>query len=106
VVPLEPVGGGSDTVNVAPVSFFDGGEPREQLITQLMALYRMVIGFGEDGTPEATVDFARGTREDPESPYFSDQKSTWAAAEHVVLPVRRADVEAGATERATIGGRK
>lgn len=106
VVPLEPIGGGADTVNVAPAAFLEAGEPREKLVTRLMALYRMVVGFGEDGTPEATVDFARGAREDPESPYFADQQSTWAAAEHVPLPFRRADVEAAATERATIRGRK
>lgn len=106
VVPLEPVGGGADTVNVAPAAFLEGGEPREKLVTRLMALYRMVVGFDEDGTPVATVDFARGAREDPESPYFADQQSTWAAAEHVALPFRRADVEASATERATIRGKK
>lgn len=97
------VDGGLDTINVSPAPFFDGSEPRDEFRSTEMSLYRMVVGFGEDGTAEATIDFARGTSEDPASPHFADQEETWAAAGHVPLPFRRADVDASATERIVLG---
>lgn len=93
-----PIGGSFDTINVAPAAFFqakgDGFVPREQLACAEMAMYRMVIGFDEDGTPRATFDFARGTREDPGDPHFGDRQTEWAAAAHVPMWFRRSDVEA------------
>ena len=92
------VDGGPDTIDVAATPFFDHGQPADHLVTREMALYRMVVGFAEDGTPVATVDFARGTREDPADPHFADQQAAWLAAAHQPLRFRRADVEAVATE--------
>lgn len=66
----------------------------------------MVIGFADDGTPEATVDFPRGTREDPSDPHFDDQDATWSAAAHVPLAFRRSDVDARMTERVVLPAAK
>lgn len=64
--------------------------PREDvtLETDALGIYRMVIGFDADGTPRATIDFARGTRVDPDDRHFSDWETHWANAEHVELPFR------------------
>ncbi|HSO00203.1 MAG TPA: penicillin acylase family protein, partial [Candidatus Nanopelagicales bacterium] len=72
---VEPfsIDGGDETVNVAPSPFFQGGEVRGHFGTTQASLYRMVLGFADDGTPEAGVNFARGTREDPQGPYFNDR---------------------------------
>lgn len=93
-----PIGGSFDTINVAPAPFFEkkGGAfvPLKDLACVEMAMYRMVIGFDEDGTPRATFDFARGTREDPSDPHFGDRQAEWQKAEHGPLYFRRAEVEA------------
>jgi penicillin amidase len=100
-----PVDGGDDTVNVSPAPFFEGEAVRERFGALQGSLYRMVIGFGEDGTPEATLTFVRGTSEDPESPHFGDQDEAWVKGQYVPLPFRRADVDAQVTERLTLGSR-
>jgi acyl-homoserine lactone acylase PvdQ len=58
----------------------------------------MVAGFGSDGVPEATLNFARGTREDPRDPHFGDREESWMKGEYTRLPFRDADVAARATE--------
>lgn len=100
-----PVDGSFDTINVSPAPFFQDGVPRDRFLSHEGSLYRMVLGFSDDGTPEATIDFARGASADPASPHFADQEATWAAAEHVPLAFRRADVDARATARAVIEAR-
>lgn len=97
-----PVAGGSDTVNVAPVAFLAEGAPRADASSSEMALYRMVVGFAADGTPEASINFARGTSEDPASPHYAAQHARWAACEFVPLPFRKSDVEAQATDRVVL----
>jgi penicillin amidase len=97
--PRIPVDGHGDTVNVSAATFFSMGAPLNELSTHEMGLYRMVIGFGDDGTPEATINFARGTREDPEDPHFDDQDEAWSLATHAPLPFRKADVDARAEDR-------
>jgi acyl-homoserine lactone acylase PvdQ len=49
--------------------------------------------------PEATLNFAMGTSEDPDSLHFLDQQERWANVDYTPLPFRKADVEARATER-------
>jgi penicillin amidase len=100
------VDGHVDTVNVSAAAFFgeDGGVLKE-FSSREMALFRLVVGFGEDGRAESTIDFARGTREDPSDPHFSDQDETWSLAQHKPLPFRRAEVEASETERLTLPAR-
>lgn len=101
-----PIGGSFDTIDVAPAPFFEkkgsAFEPRKLLACTEMAMYRMVIGFDDDGTPRATFDFARGTSEDPKSPHFGDRQAEWAAAQHVPLWFRRADVEAHTEEKLSL----
>jgi penicillin amidase len=103
-----PIGGSFDTIDVAPAPFFEqkGGAsvPRDQIACTEMAMYRMVIGFDDDGTPRATFDFARGTSEDPSSAHFGDRQAGWADAAHVPLWFRRSDVEAHTESRVVLGG--
>lgn len=98
------VDGSSDTINVSPAQFFADGKPAESFVSTEMSLYRMVVGFGDDGTPEATVNFARGTSADPDSPHFDDQDEAWGNVSYTGLPFRRADVEAREESRATLAG--
>jgi len=86
--------GGFDTIDVASVAFFDKGTPRQKYATTLAGLYRMVIGFADDGVPEATFDTARGASGEPDSPHFSDLQDAWSKRTHVALPYRDADIAA------------
>jgi penicillin amidase len=103
-----PIGGSFDTIDVAPAPFFeqkgDAFVPRDQLACTEMAMYRMVIGFDDDGTPRATFDFARGTSEEPGSPHFGDRQAEWTDGAHVPLYFRRTDVEAHTESRVVLGG--
>jgi penicillin amidase len=95
-----PVGvdGGSDTVKVCESAFFSSGQPLQTMLANEASVYRMVVSFGDDGVPVASLDFQRGTREDPTSPHFGDQEASWVAGTHAALAFREADVEARATE--------
>lgn len=103
--PPVPVDGSFDTINVSSAPFFKDGAPLSSFLSHEGSLYRMVVGFAEDGTPEASIDFARGASGEPESPHFADQQARWAAVGHVPLPFRRAEVEARAEGRVVLGGR-
>src|SRR5262249_27252052 len=59
----DPVSGGPDTIFVNEAPFLQAGSARAQLDADEMSLYRMAVSFDDDGTPSATLDFARGTRE-------------------------------------------
>lgn len=101
-----PIGGGVDTLDVSPAPFFDAkGDDfvgkRELTVTE-RSLYRMVVGFDADGTPRATVDFARGTSEDPDSRHFDDRQPDWASVRHAPLWFRREEVEKVAESRVTL----
>ncbi|HRI71096.1 MAG TPA: penicillin acylase family protein [Polyangium sp.] len=89
-----PVGGGADTINVAPTAFFSGDGVLSTFESTEMALYRMVIGFGADDVPEATLNFGRGNSADPESPFFANQNQAWTDVTYQKLAFRRPDVEA------------
>jgi len=62
------------------------------------------VSFGDDGVPVATLDFQRGSREDPSSPHFGDQEPSWVAGAHAPLAFVEADVEARATEQKVLAG--
>ncbi len=97
-----PVGvdGGGDTVKVCESAFFaSGGQPLQTMAANEASVYRMVVSFGDDGTPLATLDFQRGSREDPSSPHFGDQEASWVAGAHAPLAFLEADVQAQATEQ-------
>ncbi|AKT37500.1 penicillin acylase family protein [Chondromyces crocatus] len=96
------VEGGDDTVNVSPAPFFQGEQVREHFGAIQGSLYRMVLGFGDDNVPEAVVNFARGSREDPESPHFSDQDANWVAGDYAKLLFKRDEVLANAAEQQTL----
>jgi penicillin amidase len=102
-VPKMVVDGSIDTVNVSAAAFFDDkGEALNDFAAHEGSLYRMVTGFREDGTPEATFDFARGASGEPSDKHFGDQDDVWSHAQHVPLPFLRADVDAKAEEHATL----
>ncbi len=92
------VDGGADTVKVCESAFFDSGGPRASLKANEASVYRMAMEFGDDGVPRATIDFERGTREDPTDPHFGDQEGSWVAGEHRPLAFLPAEIEAHATE--------
>jgi len=99
-----PKAGGFETVDVASIAFFEMGKPRMTFSTKTAALYRMVIGFGADGTPEATFDTARGASGDPDSPHFGDLQKPWVERQHVPLPFRQTDVDAKTEVTVTLKG--
>jgi penicillin amidase len=107
VVAPMAVDGGEDTINVSPAAFLDDqGEPLAKTVSTEMALYRMVVGFGADGIPEATVNFARGTSEEPGDPHFGDQDESWTSATYKALAFKRADVDTRMEGKTVIGGGK
>jgi len=101
-VPAVPVGGGTDTINVAASAFFQGDTPRTQISPQDMSLYRMIVSFAGDGVPEAQINFAMGVSGEPTSPHFLDQQQRWAAVEYSALPFRKAVVDQRATSRRSL----
>jgi penicillin amidase len=101
-----PVGveGGSDSIKVVESAFFGSGVPLQTMVANESSVYRMVVSFGDDGVPVATLDFQRGSREDPSSPHFGDQEPSWVAGAHAPLAFVEADVEARATEQKVLAG--
>jgi penicillin amidase len=81
------IDGANDTIKCSEAPF-------PKMNAQRVSLYRMVAGFGADGVPEATLNFARGASEDPSSPHFGDQEARWIEGQHVALPFRDAEVAA------------
>lgn len=101
------VDGHLDTVNVAYAPFFaEDGTIREQFPAHEMALYRMVVGFNDQGRATATINFARGSREDPNDAHFDSQNEIWSKGEHLPLPFERSDVESKTSERFTLKANK
>jgi acyl-homoserine lactone acylase PvdQ len=96
------VSGGADTINVSSAAFFDGSKPRSSFTSKAMSLYRMVVGFGDDGVPEATLNFARGNSAEPDSPHFDDQNQPWADVVYQKLAFRRTEVDARQSVRFTV----
>jgi len=101
VTPIS-VSGGADTINVSPAAFFDGNKARSSFESTEMSLYRMVTGFADDGTPEATLNFARGNSAEPDSAHFDDQDQPWADVVYQKLAFRRSEVEARESSRFAI----
>ncbi len=98
-----PNDGGIGTVNVSSASFFDGsGVPVDRLESTGGAVYRMVAGFDEDGTPRAQVTVSRGNSGEPDSPFFDNATEDWIDGRYVPLRFRRADVDADAVETWTL----
>lgn len=100
------VAGGNDTILVDEAAFFDQGQPRDLIRSNEMSLYRMAIQFADDGTPEATLDFARGVNENPDDKHFDDQEALWVQGGHVPLPFRAADVSAAKESEVTLPAAK
>ncbi len=102
-VPRMPRDGGIDTVNVSDCSFFDGdGAPQEELTSYDGSVYRLVVGFDEEGLAVGTIDFSQGTSGEPGDPHFDDANVLWAEAGHTPLPFTRAAVDARTESRVTL----
>jgi len=91
-----PSDGGEDTVNVSSSQFFAGTEVAERFDSVDGAIFRVVTGFREDGTPEAWANFPRGNSGDPASPHFGDTLDDWLEDRYSPLPFTRAEVDAAA----------
>lgn len=92
-----PSDGGEDTVNVSSSAFLDeAGGVADRFDSHDGAIFRMVTGFAEDGTPETWCSFPPGNSADPSSPHFDDTRDAWLEDEYAYLPFRRDEVEAAA----------
>lgn len=92
-----PSDGGEDTVNVSSSAFLDeAGGVADRFDSHDGAIFRVVTGFAEDGTPEAYCNFPPGNSADPGSPHFQDTREAWLEDEYAYLPFRRDEVEAAA----------
>ncbi|MBC8067264.1 MAG: penicillin acylase family protein [Deltaproteobacteria bacterium] len=91
-----PTDGGEDTVNVSSSLFFAGTNVAERFDSTQGAIFRVVTGFDDDGTPEVWANFPRGNSGDPTSAHFDDTLEDWAEDRYRPLPFARADVDAAA----------
>jgi penicillin amidase len=94
--------GSHGTVDVSASAFLSGGAPRTRLESTSGPIYRMVVSFAADGTPEAIVNFPRGVAGDPTSPHFADTVDDWVDGVYRPLLFRRAEVEADLESRRVI----
>jgi penicillin amidase len=93
-----PTDGGEGTVNVSSARFLADGAPVETHASGSGAIYRMVAGFDDDGTPRALYNAPRGNQGEPGTPHFDDRTADWVEDRYVLLRFRREDVDRGAVE--------
>lgn len=91
-----------ETVHVAKAKFFNQGKPIDSPSVFEASIYRMVTGFSDDGTPEATVNLIRGASGEPDSRHFADRQPDWTDGKRTKLPFRRADVDAMTESRVVL----
>lgn len=101
-VAAAPADGSIGTVNVSQAQFFDGSAVRETMESHAAPGYRMVVGFDDDGTPAATINFVRGNSGDPGSADFASAQADWDAGTYRLLPFERAAVDAAMRDRVTL----
>lgn len=89
-----PTDGGEDTVNVSSSLFFDGTRVAERFDSTQGAIFRVVTGFRDDGTPEAWANFPRGNSADPASAHFGDTLDAWVEDRYEPVPFVRNEVDA------------
>lgn len=95
--------GAVGTVNVSNGHFFNGDlQPNMFNTASSGAVYRMVMGFAADGTPEAEVVFPMGASGDPTSPYWSNGNQDWIAGTYHPLVFDRATIMSSAVETVTL----
>lgn len=105
-VPLSsvPTDGGEDTICVSQnISFSEGKGP---WLSSYVSVERTVAGFGDDGVPEAYVQFPFAGPADPDSAESKAATSSWVDGVHRKLPFRRAEVESRTARRETLPARK
>ncbi|MEZ4371500.1 MAG: penicillin acylase family protein [Polyangiaceae bacterium] len=90
---LIPTDGGDSSPNVAQSRCLTDSGIAEQCVSSAGAVYRLVIGFDDDGTPNATYNWPAGDR-------FATEK--WVEGDFEPLHFRRAEVDAAAAERNSI----
>jgi acyl-homoserine lactone acylase PvdQ len=82
--------------------FFDGTTPRMTMESHAAPAYRMVMTFGEDSTPAATLNFPRGNSGDPTSPDWSNAQADWSGGTYQPLAFEGDAVDAAMRERTTL----
>lgn len=82
---LVPTDGDDSTINVAQCHCWKDGAIDEHCRSTAGAVYRIVVGFDEDGTPRGTFDTPEGNAGSTED---------WVEGRYVPLHFRRTDVEA------------
>lgn len=92
VVPCTPTDGGDGTVNVSSANLITDSGARDAHRSGGGAIYRMVVSFADDGTPEAVVNFPPGNVEDPSSPFWSNTLEDWVEDRYAPLPFRAEDL--------------
>jgi penicillin amidase len=97
--PPVAIDGTNDTIKVAEGPFFASGQPTDTTPVETVSVYRIVMGFGDDGVPQATFDMQRGASGDPSSPHFGDLEPGWVEGVHVPLAFVRSDVVARTKEQ-------
>jgi penicillin amidase len=98
----EGADGSIGTVNVSQAQFFDGANTRMTMESHAAPAYRMVVTFGDDGTPAATLNFPRGNSGDPTSPDWSNAQADWSGGVYQPLAFERTAVDAAMRERTTL----
>src|SRR5690606_24769666 len=85
--------GGDSSPNVAQSRCLTESGIDSMCITSSGAVYRLVVGFDEDGTPNATYNWPKGDRVGLED---------WVEGNYRSLLFRRTDVEAATTSSASL----
>jgi penicillin G amidase len=102
-VPLfdTPSDGGEDTVNVSQNIKFD--ETQKIWPSDYVSVKRTLGTFGDDGVPEVWVTFPVGNESDPNSALTKQLNTDYVDGKHRRLWFKRADVDAHAAKRTTLG---
>jgi penicillin amidase len=88
-----PLPGDDSTLNVSQCHFWRDGALGAACEATAGAVFRMIVGFGPDGVPEATYAVPRGNDRD---------EDRWRAGVYRPLPFRAADVEAATVRRVVL----
>lgn len=100
---ISPVDGSVGTVNVSSATMFDGsGMVKKTWSSDDGSLFRIVVGFDQDGWPRAQVNFPRGNDSNPDSPFYNNMQPAWIDGKSTIMRFRRAEVESAVEQRITI----
>ncbi len=90
---LVPSDGGDSSPNVAQSRCLTDTGIADQCVSSAGAVYRLVVGFDEDGVPNATYNWPKGDRQ---------QLDDWLEGDFKPLLYRRADVDAATASESVL----